>query len=206
MEAEAATAGNNDVQQAKARMREQIRAELRAITAAERAASSLQACDLLEKQPVWQKAAAILLFAPLPDEPDLWQLLEASLAAGRTIALPQYNRALGAYVPALIRHAADDLAIGRFGVREPAAHCPTIPLNRLDFMLVPGVAFDVEGRRLGRGKGYYDRFLAAFAGVACGVAFDRQLVPRVPSEAHDARVNCILTPTRWLVVSANARF
>ena len=91
-------------------------------------------------------------------------------------------------------------------MREPREHCAALALNRLDFVLVPGVAFDLDGRRLGRGKGYYDRLLATVTGAACGVAFDRQIVPRVPSEPHDARLNCILTPTRWQLVTGRARF
>jgi 5-formyltetrahydrofolate cyclo-ligase len=64
--------------------------------------------------------------------------------------------------------------------------------------LVPGVAFDLHGRRLGRGKGFYDRLLADVRGKTCGVAFDEQIVREVPVEPHDSDVNCILTPTRWI--------
>jgi len=70
--------------------------------------------------------------------------------------------------------------------------------NRLDLILVPGIAFDLRGRRLGRGKGYYDRWLPALRGKTCGVAFDEQIVDDIPLEPHDVVVNCILTPTRWI--------
>jgi 5-formyltetrahydrofolate cyclo-ligase len=70
----------------------------------------------------------------------------------------------------------------------------------LDFILVPGVAFDLSGRRLGRGKGYYDRLLKQTRGTTCGVAFDEQIVGEIPVEPHDLNVNCILTPTRWIEV------
>ena len=73
-----------------------------------------------------------------------------------------------------------------------------VSLNRLDFILVPGVAFDLHGRRLGRGRGYYDILLAKVRGTTCGVAFDEQIVREVPVEPHDSDVNCILTPTRWI--------
>jgi 5-formyltetrahydrofolate cyclo-ligase len=65
-------------------------------------------------------------------------------------------------------------------------------------VLVPGVAFDSHGRRLGRGKGFYDQLLAFVRGTKCGVAFDEQIVPEIPIEPHDVRLNCILTPTRWI--------
>ena len=97
-----------------------------------------------------------------------------------------------------MRELSRDLKTGQFGIREPADACPLIPLNRLDFVLVPGVAFDLQGRRLGRGKGYYDRLLAEVRGKTCGVAFDEQIVEELPLEPHDVLVNCILTPTRWI--------
>ncbi len=87
---------------------------------------------------------------------------------------------------------------GRFGIREPVDRCTHLGLNRLDLILVPGVAFDLNGRRVGRGKGYYDRLLRLASGRKCGVGFDEQLVSEVPVEAHDILLNCILTPTRWL--------
>jgi 5-formyltetrahydrofolate cyclo-ligase len=90
------------------------------------------------------------------------------------------------------------LAAGRYGVIEPAAVCNVADLKRLDLILVPGVAFDWHGRRLGRGKGYYDRLLAEVSGTTCGVAFDQQLVATIPVEPHDVHLNCILTPSHWL--------
>jgi 5-formyltetrahydrofolate cyclo-ligase len=104
----------------------------------------------------------------------------------------------GVYVACEIKSAEKDILSGRFGIREPGEWCGEIELNRLDFTLVPGVAFDLQGRRLGRGKGFYDRMLAAVRGTTCGVAFDEQIVEEVPVEPHDTRVNCILTPTRWI--------
>ena len=74
--------------------------------------------------------------------------------------------------------------------------------NRVELILVPGVAFDLQGSRLGRGNGYYDQLLAIVWGKRCGVAFDEQLVPEIPVEAHDARMDCLLTPTRWVELPA----
>ena len=90
-----------------------------------------------------------------------------------------------------------ELLPGRFGVLEPNEGCPLVPLNQLDLVFVPGVAYDFAGRRLGRGKGFYDRLLAEVRGHKCGVAFDAQIVAAVPEEPHDMRLNSILTPTRW---------
>jgi 5-formyltetrahydrofolate cyclo-ligase len=188
---------DEDVKRAKAELRAKVVAELKKMTATERAAASLQACALLERQAVWRAAKAVLFYAPLPDELDIWRLLEDALAGGKTVALPRFDAEQKAYVACQILRADTDVQAGRFGIREPRESCPRIPLNRLDFILVPGVAFDLNGHRLGRGKGYYDRLLAAFNGPACGVAFEQQIVRRVPNEAHDVRLSCILTPARW---------
>ncbi len=101
------------------------------------------------------------------------------------------------YAACQIRDFTQDLQTGRFGIREPRDTCAKIPLNRLDLILVPGLAFDLDGRRLGRGKGYYDRLLAPYRGQACGVAFDQQIVPEVPAGSLDVRLSYILTPARW---------
>jgi 5-formyltetrahydrofolate cyclo-ligase len=71
--------------------------------------------------------------------------------------------------------------------------------------LVPGVVFDQEGRRLGRGKGFYDRLLPSVGGPLCGVAFDWQVLPAIPVEPHDHVLNYILTPSRWLSCKGRER-
>ena len=182
----------------KAALRDKLRVELARITADQRIALAVQARSLLEGQPTWQEAGSILFYAPLPQELDLWPLLEKAVAAGKTVALPRFDKVTGAYVAYCVRDSANDLELGRFGIREPKASCTPISLNRLDFILVPGVAFDLHGRRLGRGRGFYDQLLAGVRGSTCGVAFDEQIVREVPTEPHDVRLNCILTPTRWI--------
>lgn len=177
-----------------------MRAVVNALSAGHRANGSAHAREQLEQKAVWQNARSVLLFAPTPDEVDIWLLLKAALKTGKVTALPRFDSATSTYSAAQIKDPARDTREGRFGIREPAGSCPTVPLNRLDLVLVPGLAFDVHGRRLGRGKGYYDRLLAAVRGTSCGVAFDEQIVTDIPREPHDALVNCILTPTRWFDV------
>jgi 5-formyltetrahydrofolate cyclo-ligase len=120
------------------------------------------------------------------------------LAAGKTVALPAFTPDANRYTASQILDPARDLVVGRFGIREPGPACPVIPLNRLDLVLVPGIAFDARGGRLGRGQGFYDRLLADVRGTKCGVAFAEQLVDVVPMGSLDIRLNCILTPTRWI--------
>jgi 5-formyltetrahydrofolate cyclo-ligase len=185
----------------KREIRQKLRKLLNTLPDTEGAAASLRACALLRQQPVWKSARAVLFYAPLAGEVDLSPVLDEGLLAGKTIALPRFMRETGAYDAFQIRDMAGDCAPGKFGVSEPAARCAPFPLKQLDLVLAPGVAFDLTGCRLGRGRGFYDRLLAQINGIKCGVAFDRQIVDRIPAEKHDVRMNCILTPTRWLEIS-----
>lgn len=180
----------------KAALRKQIRAVLLHLSPATRAAISAQICARLQEQEFWQKAASVLFFAPLPGEPELWPLLEASMAAGKTVALPRFDAAEQSYVACRVQNLRSEIVNGHFGAREPHPGCVEIPLGRLDLVLVPGVAFDLNGNRLGRGKGFYDRLLPETRKCKCGVAFDEQMVAEVPTGALDVPMDFILTPTR----------
>lgn len=183
---------------AKAGLREKVRARLQNIATAARDTASASLCSRLRALQVWSAARFVLLFAPLPDEPDLWSLLNEAIAAGKTVALPAFVPGTNTYTARQIIDPAHDIIIGQFGIREPLPSCPEVALNRLDLVLVPGVAFDARGARLGRGKGFYDRSLAEVCGTKCGVAFEEQIVDAVPVGPLDIRLNCILTPTRWI--------
>jgi 5-formyltetrahydrofolate cyclo-ligase len=186
------------IQESKAALRQSIRGRMKGMTPEQRAADSARACVLLEQEPIWKKAKLLFFYAPLSAELDIWPLLRDSLAAGKTVALPRFDAATKRYVACEVRDIAQDLREGEFGIREPGHDCIAVPPNRLDLVLVPGVAFDVHGRRLGRGKGFYDQLLTFVRGTTCGVAFDEQIVETIPVEPHDVHLNCILTPTRWL--------
>ncbi len=183
---------------AKSILREQIRARLKSVSAAERVVTSPQVCERVKASPIWQTARAVLLFFPLPSEPDSSLLLDDALASGKLLALPRFNATTNAYEPVQVRDLARELVTGPFGVREPTADCPLAPMNRLDLALVPGLGFDARGHRLGRGKGHYDHLLAGFTGMKIGVAFDFQIVTEVPAEPHDIVLDAVVTPTRWV--------
>ena len=186
------------LESAKANLRGQVRARLKNLPPTERLAASARLCTRLRDQPVWRVAGPVLFFAPLPEEPDIWPLLAEAIAAGKPVALPAFIPGTNHYTPRRITDPVRDLVVGNFGIREPAATCAEVSLNRLDLVLVPGIAFDARGGRLGRGQGFYDRLLATVKGTKCGVAFDEQIVDAVPVGPMDVRLNCILTPTCWI--------
>jgi 5-formyltetrahydrofolate cyclo-ligase len=180
----------------KSDLRSKIRARLNKISAAGRVAASLELCAKLKGRSFFQAAATILFFAPLPDELDLWPLLEETLATGKTVALPCFDDTKQNYAARRVQNLQSEMVTGQFWVREPNSNCARIPLDKIDLVLVPGVAFDLRGNRLGRGKGFYDRLLAEIRGVKCGVVFDEQVVKEVPAGKSDVPVDFILTPTR----------
>ncbi|HTR42599.1 MAG TPA: 5-formyltetrahydrofolate cyclo-ligase [Pseudomonadales bacterium] len=187
---------STDEQGAKAELRTKCRAILKSLSAEKRASDSAKLCASLKQHHSFQNAASILFFAPLPEEPDLWPLLNETLATKKLIALPCFDSESQTYLPRRIADIHVEIMSGKFGIREPAPTCIAIPLADLDLVLVPGVAFDASGRRLGRGKGYYDRLLQNFSGKKIGIAFDEQIVDAIPVEKNDVKVDLILTPTR----------
>jgi 5-formyltetrahydrofolate cyclo-ligase len=190
-----------EIQKAKAALRKQIRGALQRISPAARSALSAQIRGQLKAQAIWKNAGSVLFYAPLPDELDLWPLMEDALAGGKIAALPRFDSASNGYVVCRVQNPRSEIVTGQFGIREPGGRCVEIPLNRLDLVLVPGVGFDLPGRRLGRGRGFYDRLLADVDGIKCGIAFDEQVVEEIPAGPQDIRLNFILTPTRWVEIT-----
>ncbi len=185
------------VAEEKARLRQQVRAELAALTPVQRAEASRLAVERLINWPVYQAARTVLLTASLPDELDLTPLIDLARGSGKRCALPAFDPALDGYVAREWDRPVAALSVGRFGIREPDAGCPVLPVPVLDLIVVPGVAFDQSGARIGRGKGYFDRLLSrSTVAVSCGVGFEQQCVPKVPMEPHDVQLAYILTPSR----------
>jgi len=189
-----------DLNSQKAALRKELRAALLKIPPAVRLAASAQIRTRLKEQPFWQNAASILLFAPMPDEVDVWPLLEETLTGGKSAALPRFDPVGNDYLACRVQNPQTEIGPGQFGIREPKGGCPEIRLERLGLILVPGVAFDLRGGRLGRGRGFYDRLLPEIHGIKCGVAFDEQIVDTVPSGRLDVRMDFVLTPTRCVKV------
>ena len=191
---------NTEILRSKESLRKLQYAANKSISTAERATAAELIRTRFKELEVWRTARSILFYAPLPDEPDIWPLLADANAAGKAVMLPRYSADEHTYVAGRIENLNKDLHAARFGILEPVADCATFPLNQLDLVLVPGVVWSATGYRIGRGQGHYDRLLAAVSGVKLGVAFDWQFTDAIPVQPHDIRLNCILTPTRWLVL------
>lgn len=174
------------------------------VSAGERLEASEKACRFLIQQTIWRQATTVLLYSALGDELDITPLFADSEAAGRRIGLPCFNAARGDYEAWFISDRRRDLVAGHYGILEPAAHCRQNPVEKVDLILVPGVAFSPDGWRLGRGKGYYDRLLNRISGRRCGVAMEFQVFSELPHEAHDIAMDFLLTPGGWLECRSRA--
>lgn len=145
--------------------------------------------------PHWPDSFADLAVAgyyPIKSEFDPRPLLQTLRLAGVRVGLP---RMVGAKSPLVFHRwvAGDALEVGNYNVKEPRADAPGLDP---DIILLPLLAFDAQGGRLGWGGGYYDRTLAAKPGAfAVGIAFDEQEVDACPMEAHDRRLDAVLTPS-----------
>ena len=147
------------------------------------------------------RAGATLGYLALPDEANIDQVLFQWSAQGKTIGVPVVkNQEL---VPCQLLDVKS-LETGTFGIREPKAESQRpLPLTQITAVILPGLAFDKQGNRLGYGKGFYDQFLQHFTvnPLLVAVAFSFQLLEKVPSEPHDVPVDYIVTPERILPVN-----
>lgn len=172
-------------------LRAAIHARLRQSTPDERNVWSVKIRRHLVNSADWLNARTVMLFAALRYEPDLLPLM--SLAHGKRLVFPALEH--DQIIPREVT-GHDDFVHSPSGIREPAAErCPVVPASEIDLVLVPGLAFSRDGTRLGRGKGYYDRFLASLPGdtVLCGVCFGCQVIDSIPSEPHDVPVPVLVS-------------
>jgi 5-formyltetrahydrofolate cyclo-ligase len=144
------------------------------------------------------EASSVALYLAIGGELDLDGLIQPCREMNKTICIPVFNRDCKIYELAEITPDTQ-FKTGHYGIREPA-DAFTVAVNQIDFMCVPGVAFDANGNRLGRGGGYYDRLLDGFHGYTAGVAFDFQILPKIPVNIHDRPVDALITESGILKV------
>lgn len=164
-------------------------AALKALYAPHAAQLSANILAVLEAHPAFETASTVLLYHSLPDEVDTHAFIEKwcrqkkillPVVRGNDLELRRYT-------------SPDDLATGAFGILEPVGD-PFTDYSSIDFIAVPGVAFDRRGNRLGRGKGYYDRLLPHLPqAYRAGICFPYQWVEEVPAEPFDIPMHSVIT-------------
>ena len=184
-------------------LRERLIAVRSGLPLASREAASLAIAARLASLPAWVRARTVALHAPLGAEVDTAELARLARAAGKRIAWPRISST--GVVLEFACCGADELVPGPARALEPPRTAPSLPLDALDLVVVPGVAFDASGRRLGRGRGHYDATLARLRpGTArVGLAFEEQVVERVPVDPHDVPLDVVVTGSRVLPPAAD---
>jgi 5-formyltetrahydrofolate cyclo-ligase len=181
----------------KAEVRRLLREQLAALTHEQRRAQSLAVAALVADTPEWHDARTIMLYLALPDEVDTADLFARAFAAGKTVAVPRITDPATRGMSPVHIHSLDDqkLQEAHFGVRVPLAEPEEVPLATIDLVVVPGLGFSRAGERIGRGMGYYDRFLARpeLRAALCGLAFEVQLSGRLPVDDHDRPMDLVVT-------------
>ena len=185
---------SNKLRLAKNKMRELLVQKRRVMSASDRQMYSQQILDQLEQMTCFHEAKTILLYYPIQNEVDVLPLVK-KFKHEKTLLFPvSHRRGMTVHPYAGNEH----MHRGKFGIPEP-----TTPAydGEIDLVIVPAVAFDAKGRRLGRGGGYYDRFIKKLTHtILVGVGYDFQLVDEVPAARHDQCVHRIILPSKTILV------
>lgn len=171
----------------KSALRKQMKINKAALTPEEKVAESLSVRQHIEALPLFATATHILLYHSLPDELPTHEVIERWHTMGKTIYLPVVvgdDLVVRQYTPEAMQQ-------GEFNIWEPTGK--EIDTDIIELIIVPGVAFDRHGNRLGRGKGYYDRLLSRTHATCIGVCYKCQLAPEIPAEAHDRTMHYVAT-------------
>ena len=176
-------------------LRKQLLGRLLALTKQEIDKRSFKIASLLKNLAVYKQAKTVMFFYPLKGEADLRQVIREDLGK-KNICFPVVNLKTGELIPYKVKNLDNDLKQGPYGIKEPDATLTTeVAVSELDAVIVPGLAFDHSGNRLGRGGGFYDRFLSRLPAhtATIGVAFDFQLLENLPfHRVHDQKVKYLV--------------
>ena len=204
------------IRQAKKNIRRQIKEKLslRKNISGLNESDSKKACSLLSDSEIYKKANMILAYMPMPEEVDITPIIKNALILGKYAAVPRIINGTNDMDFYLLKNAKSGREIGKdfenqfdrgiFGIREPKECLKKLSLSDIRkasydtgcLVLVPALAFERSGARLGRGKGFYDKFLSALKGspvISCGVCFNFQILDSVPTETNDFAVDYILS-------------
>lgn len=181
---------------AKEALRKRVAALRRSLVAQTRADYAAKMVELLVAQPAFVAARTVLAYSALRFEIDPRAAVERAWALGKTVALPRTlseTRALSLHA----YHPGDALLEGGFVIQEPLPSAPQVDDQSVDLVLVPGLAFDARGHRLGFGQGFYDRVLPRLTrAVRVGLCYELSLLVEVPNAPHDAPVDFVITEKR----------
>jgi len=177
----------------KKELRQRLRAVMASIKPEELCARSAKACQLFAEQPEYQRAQVVQVYFSIASEADTMPLVLRAWQEGKRVVAPKVSWEQRRMLPIEISSVVD-LSEAYMGIREPTQGVP-LPVSEIDLVVLPGLGFDKFGNRLGRGKGFYDRFLAHrdYRAVSCALAMEEQFVDAVPVGPHDMPIDMLVT-------------
>lgn len=183
----------------KKELRQLLRDTVGKLSPTEQHQRSLRACARLMSTREYEKAEVIMVFLSLPNEIDTTPLVLRAWRDSKRVLAPKVSWEQRRMLPLEIHSLSDDVAQTTLGLREPVSGMP-FPVGLIDLAVVPGLGYDLSGNRVGRGQGFYDRFLAHrdWRGTSCGLAFQAQVVDSVPITEEDMQVDMLVTETQVL--------
>lgn len=197
-----------DISQRKAELRSRLKRVLANIAPEEWTAASANFAPRLLDVVALAKAKTILFYAPVARELDVGPVGKACLEKGLRVAIPRSGWHDQSITPVEVTEwpFGEKLSPGKHGIHQPAENARVLNLGEIDLVVVPGLGFDATGGRLGRGGGFYDRFLTRpeLRAWRVGAAMDEQVVEEVPRDRWDVGMDVLVTPLRTLVFSARA--
>ena len=176
----------------KKKTRKHLRTLLHAIPDAQIHRRSYAACGHLCALPEFQNAQIIMLFVSLHKEIDTSLALLTAMDMGKKVVVPRVIWETKGMVPVVIETLNFEMVMARCGVREPAGGEVISPKD-IDLVVTPGLGFDLLGNRLGRGSGFYDRFLEGLDAVRCAIAFEDQVLDEIPTQSFDQLMDILVT-------------
>lgn len=186
----------HSIKQQKKALRDAVNADIAALSAEYIAQSNRGIFDGVTGLLEYKEARTILAFYSVNREPDTLEIIKHALSEGKTVALPVCEKA--GIMHAHVIRSLDDVRPAMLGIPAPDKSAPLLKPEELDFILVPALAFDRGGYRLGYGGGYYDRYLPLSPAFRTGIGREQLLRDKVIREAHDARVACLVTDGQTL--------
>ena len=178
----------------KPQLRSEIKARLAHIDQVQRDEKSKRIRDLVVSSETFRDASVIMMFLSMPHEVDTTSMILHAWRQGKTIVVPKVSWQQRHMIPVEIKSLETGLATNGHGLRNPTEGEP-VPFEDIDLIITPGLAFDRNGNRLGRGGGYYDKFFATHEKETTkwAVAFSEQLVDKVPTADDDIPVDAVVT-------------
>ncbi len=188
----------------KSALRHEIKQRLVQMSAKDRIAKSKQICERIIDSDVFRKASVVMMYLSLPHEVDTTLLILHAWQRGKTVAVPKVSWQQHHMIPVEITSLETGLKTERMGLRTPTNGTP-VPFDEIDLVITPGLGFDKNGNRLGRGGAFYDNFFGhkKITAARWAVAFSQQVCDEIPHDDSDVPIDAVVTENEIIICKKN---